>query len=134
MNKSQSKENEFIYKIYFDGQTSGRCFEAGALDGKKYYNTALFSQKGFTGILVELTKNEYKKSKKNRPNDRTLNCIIGTKGVAQLKTSAILPFINSENPVGIFKVFTTGREYVQSVLLSEILQEGQQIDLFFIGC
>lgn len=130
MSRSQFNEDVFIYEKYFHGKTQGTYFEAGALDGKRYSNTALFAQKGFTGVLVEPTSSQFKRLTRNRPHDQLWNCVIGPPGEVKFQTSRLFPAINSQTPLGFWKFVISGTETVSSVPLHEILKGQTSIDFF----
>ena len=74
---SQLGEDLFIFKNFINKIVKDGIFiELGALDGIKYSNSKFFEDElGFTGILIEPTKN-YQKLIINRPNCINLNIAI----------------------------------------------------------
>lgn len=74
---SQLGEDLFIYKNFINKIVKDGIFiELGALDGVKYSNSKFFEdQLGFTGILIEPTRN-YNKLIINRPNCKNYNYAI----------------------------------------------------------
>ena len=74
---SQNREDQYVYRTFFAGRTSGVYFEAGAMDGVKKSNTLAFSQMGWHGVLVEPTPS---KLAQNRPKDQCFQCALGPTG------------------------------------------------------
>jgi FkbM family methyltransferase len=74
---SQLGEDLYIFKNFINKIVKDGIFiELGALDGIKYSNSKFFEDKlGFTGILIEPTKN-YQKLITNRPNCKNYNYAI----------------------------------------------------------
>jgi FkbM family methyltransferase len=74
---SQLGEDLFIFKNFINKIVKDGIFiELGALDGIKYSNSKFFEDElGFTGILIEPTKN-YQKLIINRPNCKNYNYAI----------------------------------------------------------
>jgi FkbM family methyltransferase len=74
---SQLGEDLFIFKNFINNIVKDGIFiELGALDGIKYSNSKFFEDElGFTGILIEPTKN-YQKLIINRPNCKNFNYAI----------------------------------------------------------
>ena len=87
--RSQFNEDIYIYNKFFKGRREGFYFEAGAMDGNIYSNTKLLNTKGFTGILVEPDVDMFNKLKVNRPQDTTLNYIIGNHGKKFMRSHII---------------------------------------------
>lgn len=69
---SQQYEDSVLFKKYLNYR-NGYFIELGAMDGIVYSNTKFFEDHlGWTGLLIEPEKNQFKKLKENRPNCTSL--------------------------------------------------------------
>ena len=100
---SQYGEDEYVQNTYFPEKKTGIYLELGAMDGLKYSNTLLFSQIGWTGILIEANPIMAMKLCENRPNDRSFNyAITPTTGTTEFSVAnheacgAVNQIINDE--------------------------------------
>ena len=59
------------------------CIEFGAGDGRFISNTYLLSKDhGFTALLIEPEPSSFKKLKKNRPKDHSINAVVREEGIS----------------------------------------------------
>ena len=70
---SQFGEDDYLVKHFFENRRSGTYLEVGAMDGRKFSNTLLLSDRGWTGILIEANPSMAALLYKNRRNDRCFN-------------------------------------------------------------
>jgi FkbM family methyltransferase len=78
---SQNNEEDFILD-YFDGRT-GKFLDIGAYDVFKFSNTRALFERGWSGILVEPSPENYKAIAghyKDEPRIEVLNCAVGDRG------------------------------------------------------
>ncbi len=77
LNKSQSSEDERLYKKYFCGIQNGSFIEMGALDGVKFSNSYLFEVGlGWRGVLIEASPRLYQNLIINRHNSICINAAV----------------------------------------------------------
>src|SRR5436190_18429309 len=78
---SQNNEEDFILD-YFEGRI-GKFLDIGAYDVFKFSNTRALFERGWSGILVEPSPENYKaiaEHYKDDPRIEVLNCAVGDKG------------------------------------------------------
>jgi FkbM family methyltransferase len=136
---SQLGEDVFIFKNFINKIVKDGIFiELGALDGEKYSNSKFFEDNlGFTGILIEPTKN-FNKLIINRPNCKNYNYAISNiEGenifIGEDATAGIIDNI----PEFMYNRYHKNKssEYkVQGIPISKIINKSNidYIDIYFI--
>jgi FkbM family methyltransferase len=136
---SQLGEDLFIFKNFINKIVKDGIFiELGALDGIKYSNSKFFEDLlGFTGILIEPTKN-YQKLIINRPNCKNFNYAISNiEGenifIGDDATAGIMDNI-PEFMLNLYHKNKSLKYKVEGIPISKIISQSKinYIDIYFI--
>jgi FkbM family methyltransferase len=136
---SQLGEDLFIFKNFINKIVKDGIFiELGALDGIKYSNSKFFEDiLGFTGILIEPTKN-YQKLIINRPNCKNFNYAISNiEGenifIGDDATAGIMDNI-PEFMLNLYHKNKSLKYKVEGIPISKIINQSKinYIDIYFI--
>lgn len=75
--KSQAGEDKFLYEHFFSNKRNGVYIELGAMGGLEYSNTYFFEKElGWSGVLIEPNRFNYKKLQVNRPSNYLFNELV----------------------------------------------------------
>jgi len=118
-----SKKEPFDHKLnteIFKDKEGGFFIELGAFDGLEQSNTAFFEKyKGWTGILIEPSRDKYDACVKNRPASKCFNAVCSS--LENIKVS-----LNHENGM-CSKVSECGEYELLTRTLESILNEYRSV-------
>lgn len=135
---SNSQWAQDIFAIFATkGKHGGSYLEIGGADGITHSNTlTLHEEYGWSGVLVEPDRHQYRVLSECRPNDVTLNCAISPKGdekTLQLITLGQLSCVRGQEPNDTHQEWrsqSTETQTVAAISINSLLSGDTPIDYF----
>lgn len=132
---SQNGE-DFLLNEIFKNKENGFFVEVGCIDGRRFSNTLLFEEKGWSGLCIEAHSDYIELLKKNRPNSKVIHCAAGEKDEEKIPFYAnlrgSLSTVDSSKEEEFkknYKEYFTGfeKQYVPKKTLNTIFKENHLV-------